>query len=152
MNLLARRLEIPLVIWKKDALSLNERILLAALYALDKGGGVGLSYHDIGLSLHITSLVAAKLVQALGSKGLLLTVKTQGRRRWLQVDKKVKTAVEHEKTKPRLNLTMYFIQCLCEYNLRMDYAAQVRVCPQCLRAVYLTPPDKKYVRQVWKHK
>ena len=146
MNLLARQLEIPLVIWKNETLSLHEKILLAALHALDVGSGVPLTFHDIGWSLHISSQVAASIVQALGNRRLVRVVTVQGRKRWLSLDVSLKEAIEHEEKTPRFNLAQYYIQCLClTHDLKMDHAEQVRVCPKCLRAVYLTPSEKKYV-------
>ncbi len=146
MNLLARQLEIPLVIWKNETLSLREKILLAALYALDVGGGVPLTFHDIGWSLHVPSQVAASIVQALGNRSLVRVVTVQGRKHWLSIDATLKETIEHESKQPRFALVQYYIQCLClTHDLKMEYAEQIRVCPKCLRAVYLTPSEKKYV-------
>lgn len=146
MNLLTRQLEIPLVIWKNEPLSLHEKILLAALHALDEGEGVPLTFHDIGWSLHIPSQVAASIVQALGNRSLVRVVTARGRKQWLSLDVSLKKAIEHENKAPRFMLAQYYIQCLClTYDLKMEYAEQIRVCPKCLRAVYLTPSEKKYV-------
>ena len=153
MNLLDRRLEIPLVVWNNGELSLQEKILLAALYNnRDTRGSLAVTYHDIARSIRVSSQKAATMMQALGDKSLLHVTKTEGRRHWIRIDNRLSKEIEREGKQPRLRLTMYFIQCLCEHDLRMDYADQIRVCPHCLRVVYLTPEEKRYVRRLYKHK
>ena len=142
MNLL-EQLEIPCVIWENEALSLHEKILLAAVQALDKEEGVAVTNREVAVSLRVPLPTATRMLETLCSRGMLVRLQERDR---LRLGDLLKEAIKQENQRPRFKLVQYYIQCLClDYDLKMEYAEQIRICPNCLRAVYLTESEKRYV-------
>lgn len=147
MNLLSGRIEIPRPVWEENSLSAHEKLLLAGIVARDGGDGVSITDEDVAHSLRLPVCVAVNILDGLIGRGLLLMARMEGRQRWLQISDTLKAAIELERTTPRIQLTMFFVQCRCGYDLRMDHIDQIRVCPECLKPVELSEMGKQYVRE-----
>jgi len=145
MNLLRRHVEMPKVIWKDDSLSSDEKVLLAIVYSLGQRDGIVLRWMDIAETLQLPMSAADNLIEHLSRKGVLLIFKDRGQRCWMQFGCRLMEAIDHERMAPKVQLKMCFIQCLCEYDLKMDHVEQIRVCPECRRVVFFTQANKKYM-------
>jgi DNA-binding MarR family transcriptional regulator len=145
MNLLLRHVEMPEVIWKDDHLACDEKVLLAIVHSLDQRKGTILAWRDIAETLHLPKPAAVNLLRSLSAKGALVISKKKGR--WLRVrlGVRIAKAIEQERALPKVRLTLSFIQCLCGYDLRMDHADQIRVCPECRRVAWFTDAEKTYL-------
>lgn len=145
MNLLRRYVEMPQVVWRDGRLTSDEKIMLAVVYSLGRRTGMIASWKDIAETLHVEMSAADRLVERLSGKGYLLIRKESGQRCRMEFGCGLVSSIERERGLPKVRLKMCFIQCLCTFDLRMDHVEQIRVCPECRRAVFYTEEDKKYL-------
>ncbi len=76
---------IPAIIWESDSLSLREKCLLVEIDSLDKGQGCYASNAYLGKFLGISEGQTANIITDLRKRGLVVTVKFDGRTRYLKV-------------------------------------------------------------------
>lgn len=145
MNLLRKRVEMPRAIWEASSLTTGEKILLSVVCSPNVEEWTPITLEDVVETLDVTKSIAVNLIQALSAREALEVVHSAAGRLQLRLGPRLSEAVVHERLTRRKKLTLCFIECLCGYDLRMEFTDQIRICPECRRLVYCTPGDKLHL-------
>jgi hypothetical protein len=135
----------PRVIWEDSGLTTDDKVLLSVVCSINMGEWTTVTWGDVTQSLGLKRAVAVNLIESLSAKGAVEVAKTTTGHIQLRLGIRFLGRVVLERLTLRSKLTLSFIQCLCGYDLRMDFVEQIRICPDCRRVVYYTQPGKEYL-------